>query len=246
MSTLVTCVFIVHNVPSRTEIMSMTQTCLETFETTADNQFEVILFDNGTKDDGTLFEYLKNWASRLGKLGNCERSIAIRHDRNESIAKCWNEAIDWAKGEVIVLLNNDVVFNRGGWLAALIDPLRHPSVGATGSKMMEWNNFIFLEGSFLAFKKDIALQIAENGKVFDERFIFTCEECDFQARLQRAGFGLKQTAIETSGTVEHFHHQTLCWMNEDGGWEGKSILDVMHDSRRYLCQKYGRAERVDD
>jgi GT2 family glycosyltransferase len=231
-----TCIFVVHNVKSRSkEILGMTDTCLSSFRETASDTYELMLVDNGSNDDGECFEFLHKFATDPG-----------RNEQNLPIAAVWNNAIELAKGDVIMLLNNDAIFNRRNWMSQLTEALRGRYVGAAGSRKLSWNGFDFLEGSFLAFYKATAEAIAEDGKIFDERFEFTCEEVDFCTRLLRAGYILIDTGLERNNSVTHLHHGTLSWSNEDGGWNGKSILDVMHGCRIKLCRKYGKADRVDD
>jgi len=234
---MITVGIIVHDVPGRPEILEMTKVCLETLKATADEEYEIILIDNGSKTN-ILFDYL---------IPLAETSEVYRHPyqypTNESIAFCWNNIIELSSNsDVILLLNNDVIFNRVGWMSSLANAARIPDVGMAGSRLMSWNGFSFLEGAFLAFRKEVALKIVQDGKPFDEQFVFTCEDVDFCQRLLAAGYRLLPTGIEDNGMVTHLRHGTLSWMTHDG----VSILDIMHDSRKKLCRKYGMPERVDD
>ena len=238
---MVSVVMIVHNVDVRPEILAMTKIALETMKATVDQSYQKVLIDNGSNDGGKTMALLSSFCN--AEAGDC----VIQFKRNEPVAHCWNVAIAfWAKGDVVVLVNNDVVFNKSGWLSALVDAARPEGVGAAGSRTLHWNGFKFLEGSFLAFRRQAASDIAKDGNIFDEQFDFTCEDVDFCERLSRNGKRLVEVPIEGMGYVTHAHHGTLSWMNEEGGWNGKSILDVMHESRRKLCRKFGKAERVDD
>ncbi len=243
---MITCVFVVHNVASRTEIVDMTYKCLDSFmQTIGSLDVEVFVIDNGSKDSGKIFELLLAYKQyERDKLKFNFR----RYTDNAPIAQRWNEAIIESLGEIIVLVNNDVVFNKVGWLDKLILPIYNSSaiVGVTGSKLMSWNEFSFLEGAFIAFSRTVANEFSDSGKLFDEQFEFTGEEVDFCHRVELNGKKLIETGIESQGYVTHLHHGTLCWMNEDGGWQGRSILDVMHESRRRLCRKWNKPERIND
>ena len=239
---MITCVFVVHNVPSRPEPYTMTQQCLNTFfETVSDNlDAEVILIDNGSADNGLIFNLLTSYM-------NHARVVCKRFEANEPIARCWNWAITQASGDVIVLLNNDVIFHKSTWLPELVAPLyRGQAIGVTGSRTMSWNGFVFVEGAFIAFRKNFALELADSGIIFDEQFEFTGEDVDFCHRAVSRGRQLVATGIEDRGLVTHIGHGTLSWSNADGGWNGRSILDVMHESRKRLCRKYHMPERVND
>ena len=238
---MVSLVMVVHNVEVRPEVLAMTQIALETMKQTTDQAHQKVLIDNGSNDGGKTMALLSSYCDV--NVGDC----VVDFKKNEPISHCWNVATSfWTRGDIIVLLNNDVVFNRTGWLSALVDAVRPEGVGAAGSRTLHWNGFKFLEGSFLAFRRQVALDIAQDGNVFDEQFDFTCEDVDFCERLTRHGKRLVEVPIEGQNYVTHLHHGTLSWMNEEGGWNGQSILNVMHESRRKLCRKYGKAERVDD
>lgn len=233
-------VIVVHNIAKRSqEILSMTDTCLRTLRETADQPYQLIMIDNGS-DDG-------NECSRLlDKYYDYKTDQVFKFTANEPVSVCWNKAIEHAVGDTIMLINNDVVFHRNGWMSMLAAPLNFDQVGATGSHKMSWNGFDFLEGSFLAFRRDRVMRIAVDGKLFDEQFEFTCEEADFCERLTRAGLTLIETGVESGGMATHLHHGTLSWTNEEGGINGVSALLVMHECRRKLCRKYGKPEQVDD
>lgn len=234
---MITIVMIAHNVPVRPEVLTMTRIALETLAETADLEHQRVLVDNGSGDAGMMLGLL----SEFLRVEN--RDYVITYPHNEAIAHCWNDAImNYAMGDPILLLNNDVVFQKKGWMSVLVDALRPDGVGAAGSRLLSWNGHTFLEGSFLAFYKWAALQVAENGQIFDEQFQFTCEDLDLCVRLQKHGLALAVAPIEDLGLVKHLAHGTLAWATHDG-W---SVLDVMHESRRKFCRKYGLPERVDD
>jgi len=243
---MISLIVLVHNVKSRSkEILGMTETFLRTLlETTPNDDYELILVDNGSRDDRAAWVFLETWRTRFN------RAILLGSLENYPVSKWWNKAIQQANGDIIVLLNNDMIFNRQGWLQKLIKPLHNRHIGATGGHMMQWNNMSFLEGSILAFRKDTATLLAEKETtyphIFDEQFFFTGEEVDFAQRVQRSGKTLVHVDVQDSGMVTHLSHGTLSWSNEEGGWNGQSILEVMHESRRKLCRKYGLPERVND
>ncbi|MBC7167447.1 glycoside hydrolase family 99-like domain-containing protein [Phenylobacterium sp.] len=59
----------------------------------------------------------------------------VRNDENLGFIRTCNRAIDEARGEVLVFLNNDVQV-RAGWLAPLVAALADPQVGAAAPKML--------------------------------------------------------------------------------------------------------------
>lgn len=237
-------IIIVHNVPSRTEILQVTHDCLKSLkETVKAEACELILIDNGSQDNGLTLNLLKEESSGY-------KTKILRSEKNLNISKWWNDAIEIAEGDTIVLVNNDVTFNKRGWLEALTAPLSEAHIGMSGSRMMGWRGLEFLEGAFLAFKKGIIHEYAEKGKIFDEQFVFTGEDVDLCERVRRGGRALIATNIEDSGFVSHKLHESLSWANHDveagkiGG--GENILNIMHEGRLQLCRKYGMPEDYND
>ena len=56
----------------------------------------------------------------------------VRADIPFNFARLVNRGASLARGDVIVLLNNDVEARADGWLDALLEPLEDPDVGVTG------------------------------------------------------------------------------------------------------------------
>jgi hypothetical protein len=55
----------------------------------------------------------------------------LLNDGNEGFPLACNQGLDVARGDRLVLLNNDCIVTPG-WLAALLDPLHDPAVGLVG------------------------------------------------------------------------------------------------------------------
>lgn len=84
---------------------------------------EVIVVDNASTD-GTV-EYLERLAER-------DAIRLLRNEENRGFAAANNQGIAAARGEYVVLLNNDTVVTPG-WLPRLVDVLRRdPRVGLVG------------------------------------------------------------------------------------------------------------------
>ena len=99
--------------------------CLDAVLAQDDPGFEVIAVDNGSRDGSGEF-VVENYPSvRL-----------IRNERNLGFAGGCNVGLRAAEGEVLILLNQDVIV-RSGWLSALMDGLKEPQVGIVGSKLLE-------------------------------------------------------------------------------------------------------------
>jgi ATP-binding cassette, subfamily B, bacterial len=100
-----------------------TRMCLETVLATTTADTEVIAVDNGSTDETPT--YLKEMASRFPRVR------PIFNDENFGFGRAANQGLDVARGEVLVLLNNDTILTPG-WLSGLVRHLDDASVGMVG------------------------------------------------------------------------------------------------------------------
>lgn len=108
---------------------SVTKTCLKSiYEKTTYKNFEIILIDNGSKEKKTseLFEKYKNEHSNFRVL---------REDIEFNYSRLNNLAAKEAKGEYLVLLNNDTEVISPDWLSLLVGYAALPHAGAVGAKL---------------------------------------------------------------------------------------------------------------
>jgi GT2 family glycosyltransferase/glycosyltransferase involved in cell wall biosynthesis/Flp pilus assembly protein TadD len=104
--------------------LSYTRRCVAALQAHTPEQHEVIFVDNGS-DDGTL-EYLAELVDRHPHYR------LVRNERNLGYAAGNNQGLAAARGEQLVLLNNDVVVTEG-WLGRLLAcARRHQAIGLVG------------------------------------------------------------------------------------------------------------------
>jgi GT2 family glycosyltransferase/glycosyltransferase involved in cell wall biosynthesis/SAM-dependent methyltransferase len=105
--------------------LALNRQCLESvYERTDWPNFEVLVVDNASSD-GTP-EYLAEALAEHPTLR------VVLNDTNEGFARANNIALARARGDVLVLLNNDTVVSRG-WLSTLVRHLRRdPGLGMVG------------------------------------------------------------------------------------------------------------------
>ncbi|HDM32261.1 MAG TPA: glycosyltransferase, partial [Deltaproteobacteria bacterium] len=104
--------------------LDYTRKCLQSIEKYTRSRYELILVDNGSTD-GTV-KFLKDYAK---KHANVE---LILNKENLGFAKGNNQGIEKARGDYILLLNNDVVVTEG-WLERMVDYMEsNPDVGMVG------------------------------------------------------------------------------------------------------------------
>ncbi len=102
-------------------------TCLNALraQTYPSDRFEVIVVDDGSRDDTQTL---------LARDYPEARVVAL--SGNRGLAAACNAGAAIARGEVLIMLNNDTEAEPG-WLYALVEPLvAHPEVGAVASKIL--------------------------------------------------------------------------------------------------------------
>ena len=87
--------------------LDYTRQCLESIVRCTDQSYELIIVDNASTD-GTL-EFLKD----------VTQPTIITNQDNLGCAKAWNQGVRASHGDVIGILNNDIVVTPG-WLKDLV------------------------------------------------------------------------------------------------------------------------------
>ncbi|MFG1203560.1 glycosyltransferase family 2 protein [Xanthobacter aminoxidans] len=96
---------------------------------TAYRAFEIIIVDNGSVEPATfaLFEEIKAlWPA----------TVVVRDDGDFNFPRICNLGVDAARGEMILLLNNDVEVVEEGWLGEMVALASLPGAGVVGAKLL--------------------------------------------------------------------------------------------------------------
>ena len=127
----------------------VTLSCLKAISCQTGPSFEVILVDDGSRDD------------RAESFRQIPGIRYLRNDQNIGYLRSCNRAALEAKGEYIVLLNSDALPMRE-WLAELIHTFEiHPSTGLAGS-MLLYPNGRLQEAGGLVFKDGVGWNYGRN------------------------------------------------------------------------------------
>ncbi len=96
-------------------------------KTSYDN-YEILVADNGSSDQDTL-DYL----AEMSQAGR----IRVMHCPGLfNFPELNNRAAEQARGEVLILLNNDIEVVSPGWIEAMLEHGQRPEVGAVGAKLL--------------------------------------------------------------------------------------------------------------
>ncbi|MDF1485787.1 glycosyltransferase [Ramlibacter sp. H39-3-26] len=117
-------------VPTKDQFV-MLQRCVETLiEKTAYKNYELLIVDNNsTAKDACI------WLDGMEAM-NSDRIRILRYPHPFNYSAINNMAAREARGDYLVLLNNDTAILREDWLDALLNHAQRPEVGITGAKLL--------------------------------------------------------------------------------------------------------------
>jgi GT2 family glycosyltransferase len=228
-----------------------TRLCLESvLANTAGAAFELIVVDNGSRD-GTA-----RYLARLAEGQGCVS--ALLSASNAGFPAACNRGLALARGEHLVLLNNDTMVPPG-WLSRLIAHLRDPAVGLAGpvtnrigneaeiaAGYTTWGEFLrfaarrarvhageafdvpVLAMFCLAMRRDVHERLGP----LDERFgVGLLEDDDYAERARRAGYRLR---CAEDVVVHHFGEASFGKLISSG-----AHMRLLRANQRRFEQKWG-------
>lgn len=189
-------------IPVYNQLMHTMQ-CLESIQRLPDQVGDLVIIDNGSSD-GTS-EYLKGMNVRV-----------ITNMTNLGCAKAWNQGVRTSRGDVVGILNNDIVVTQG-WLPALLSFMEQTGCDIVSPAMREGPLDYELDRYAAEFTSTcraatrrgvlgpcmfIRRAVFDSVGLFDEAFVYGgCEDIDFLWRAEEAGF---TAAVTGSSFIHHF------------------------------------------
>lgn len=201
------------------------KTCLVSLSNQSFKDFEVIIVDNGSKDNSV----------RLIKESFPKFKV-IQLNKNTGFAYAVNRGIEEAKGELLFLLNNDTECHPDVIKNFVASAKKHPEIGFFAAKMLQFENREKLDsaGDWIdavghadhigrgekdtaEFNKEGAIFLASGGGMlirrevlkkiglFDEDYFAYFEDVDLCLRSQMAGF---KGWYEPKAIIYHMHKAT--------------------------------------
>ncbi|WP_193725917.1 glycosyltransferase [Xanthomonas arboricola] len=132
-------------VPTKNQL-GMLQRCVETLlEKTAYTNYELLIVDNGSTDTDAC-----QWLDGIEAMDSPQLRV-LRYPQPFNYAAMNNLAAQHARGEYLVLLNNDTAILQGNWLHALLNHAQRPEVGVVGAKLLYPNGTVQHAGVLLGW-----------------------------------------------------------------------------------------------
>jgi GT2 family glycosyltransferase len=222
-------------IPVYNQLMHTMQ-CLESIQRLPDQAGELILVDNASTD-GTA-DYLKSLDLQV-----------ISNRTNLGCAKAWNQGVGASRGEVLGILNNDIVVTQG-WLEALLAFMERSGCAMVSPAMREGPLDYELDRYAAEFTSAcraatrpgllgpcmlIRRTVFDRIGLFDEAFAYGgCEDTDFLWRAEQAGF---KAGVTGSAFIHHFGMvtQKAIKRQETTQYAAKNL--------EYFMKKWGRTVR---
>ncbi|HHH40548.1 MAG TPA: glycosyltransferase family 2 protein [Chloroflexi bacterium] len=182
--------------------------CLESLRRQRYPRFEVIVADNGSTDGSQALLARRYPEVRLLALGE-----------NRGFAGACNAGMQAARGEIVVLLNNDTEADPG-WLAAIADGFaRHPEVGIIASKMrlFDRREVLHTAGDFYrldGIPGNRGVWERDEGQYDEEGYVFSA--CGGSAAYRRTM--LREIGLLDEAFFYSCEDVDLAWRAQLAGW----------------------------
>jgi len=223
-----------------------TKLAIESIRAHTPQPYEIIIVDNGSRSETT------DW---LRTLTDCR---VIFNEQNRGFAEGNNQGFAAARGDFVVMLNNDVIVTSG-WLDGLLDPFdRIPGLGVSAPRSnkvagdQQLNDCAYndieamhgyanerrarLRGSGYLTDRAIGLCLCIDRRVLNEiggidpRFgVGNFEDDDFCMRVRAAGYKIY---VCNDVFIHHFGSQSFAANKVD-------YAATMHENWRKFAQKWG-------
>jgi GT2 family glycosyltransferase len=117
-------------VPTKDQLPMLSRCVESLLEKTRYPHYEVLIVDNGSTDADA-----RVWLDGVAAMGE-ERVRVLSYPHPFNFSAINNFAARQARGEYLVLLNNDTAVLDGGWLDALLNHAQRAEVGIVGAKLL--------------------------------------------------------------------------------------------------------------
>lgn len=204
--------------------------CLEALAKITDVEFETIIVDNASSD-------------RVPELLNqVEGAQIIRNEENEGFLLAVNRAAPLAKGEYLLLLNNDALVFHDSLSAAIRRFERNPAAGAVGGQILLWNgqlqeagSIVWQDGSCLGYGREDDPQNPEYS------FVRPVDYCSGAFLMVRRSLFESLNGFDTDYCPAYYEESDFCIRLWKAGYE--VIYDPKVRVRHFEFASTGRSNQ---
>lgn len=133
-------------IPNKDHIEELSR-CIESIRNKSTySNYEIIVIENNSTERKT-FEYYE----KIGEISNIQ-VITCETNGEFNYSKVNNYAVEFANGEHIILLNNDIEIITNNWIEEMLMYSQREDVGAVGAKLYYPNNTIQHAGVIVGIK----------------------------------------------------------------------------------------------
>ncbi|MBK5938443.1 glycosyltransferase family 2 protein [Halochromatium roseum] len=193
---------------------------------------EIIVIDNGSSCPETL-EYLAG----LPALG--VRVLPYPHPFNYAAMN--NLAVDRAAGELVCLLNNDILIREAVWLKAMVRELLRPNVGAVGAKLL-WPNSMVQHAGVVVGIHGLAAHVGNHWQIHDLGYLGFNQVARYYSALTAACLLLRRSlyqqldGLDAANFPVNFNDVDLCLRIRERGfklvWTPHARLEHLESASR--------------
>src|SRR5690606_18678181 len=133
-------------VPTRNQFALLPRRVESLLEKTAYRNYEVIIVDHGSTDEDAC-----GWLDGIEALGSMQLRV-LRHPGEFDYAAMVNAAAARARGDYLLLLDNDTAIVREDWLDALVNHACRPEVGIVGARLLRADGTVDSAGLLLGLR----------------------------------------------------------------------------------------------
>jgi GT2 family glycosyltransferase len=214
-----------------------TQQIIGLIQQTTKCDYEIVIVDNGSVEPG-MQEYF-NWLEQGAKNMFGEIKI-IRNGENLGVAKAWNIGIKSSAGEIIAILNNDILIGND-CIERMVKVLdENPDIWCLSpaftclSMPKNWHELELKQrfvpqqivsggkGFFFMFRRDVMdkLEKPKEGLFIDEQFgMLWYEDTDLWERFKKVG----HPAMSVSNIlIHHFESKTIALIDNANKYKAEN------------------------
>lgn len=190
--------------------------CIESIlQNTTYPHYEIIISDNNSQSPET-----HQWLATIDSMQSAKIRV-LRHGETLNASAIRNSAVEYALGEYVLMLANDMFVVQADWLENLLNHALRPEVGAVGAKQISPDGSIEHAGLILGLNGTAAPVTAKEGAgpgymhrlISDQNYSAVSGDC----LLMRKSLYDELGGLDEQSFPNRYSHVDLCLKARDSG-----------------------------